>query len=448
MEEKEWQMGLFRNVQELVKRYNLKAPDPNDRSQIICRDNAMIDAVWQAGIDFLVEKGIYCFDTRRVIEFTEEEVKETIRGIPKTFIIGEGKDAVAVKNMHIDGGEGVAIACGGFHSPYREDLAQLAPKAFMMIPGVDYMQGFTLKVIDGREVHGTAMACYAARRQVEWMRQGAGKAGRPGMAICYYPMSLEAAPMIAPLDPRNGLRPCDGSFLTPLPNLMVEAGLITAAVVYNEYGLSFIINGNGHGEQDSFAGSREGYMVTGVAKTIAGWMVYRDNITNISPNITQQALDRHCNMVRVHGVRTPDDIPRTYEIGTERYLLHYANYAISCAIFGSGMEPSGGGHLEGQSPYEIEFMCECAEAARGLKLDDGLELMRNIRKMADEECPAPPVSPDRTGMGHRVVFSGWDGSLPTMRDVYDLVKMEPSESYKMEMVKARRLVKAAGLNID
>jgi hypothetical protein len=51
-------------------------------------------------------------------------------------------------------------------------------------------------------------------------------------------------------------------------------------------------------------------------------------------------------------------------------------------------------------------------------------------------------------MGHRVSPTGWDGSLPTIRDVYDLVKMEPSEAYKQEMDKAKRLVKAAGLDID
>jgi methylamine--corrinoid protein Co-methyltransferase len=448
MEEKEWQMGLFHKVQELVKRYSLKAPDPNDRSQIVCKDNSVIDAVWQAGIDFLVERGVYCYDTRRVIGFTEEEVKETVKGMPRSLTIGEGKDAVVVKNNRIGGREGCTVICGGFHTPLREDIAHLAPKAFMIIPGVDYMQGFTFKEVEGREVHGTAIACYAARRQVDWMRQGARKAGRPGMAICYYPISLEAAAMIAPLDPRNGLRPCDGSFLTPLPDIMVESGLISAAVVYRDYGLSFIINGNGHGEQDSFAGSLEGYMVTGVAKTIAGWMVYRANITNMSPNIVHQAIDRHTNMVRVHGVRTPYDIPRPYEMGTERYLLHYANYAISCAIFGSGTEPSGGGRLEGLSPYEIEFMCECAEAARDLSIDDGLELMRSIRKMADEECPAPPPSPERTGIAHRALPTGWNGSMPTVRDVYDLVKMEPSESYRKEMAKARRLVKDAGLEID
>lgn len=448
MEEKEWRMSLFHKVQELVHRYHIQAPDPTDRAQIICRDTALIDAAWQAGIDFLVENGVYCYDTRRVIRFTEDEVKEAIQAMPETIVMGEGPDVVITKKRHMRGDQGHVLACGGFHSPYREDIAHLAPKAFMRIPGVDYMQGFTLMEIEGREIHGKAMATYAARRTVEWMRQGARRAGRPGMAICLYPLSLQAAPMIAPLDPRSGLRPCDGAMMTPLPEIEVEADLITAAIVYHDYGLAFAQNGNGHGERDQFAGSRDGFIVTGVAKSIAGWMIYRCNLTNMSPNLVHQAFDRHSNMIRVHGAQTPDAIARGYDLGEERYLLHYATYAINCASFGSAMEPSGGGRLEGTSPYEIAFMVECAEAARGLKIEDGLELIHNIRKLADAECPAPPASPDRTGMGHRVFLTGWDGSLPTIRDVYDLVKMEPSEAYQKEMVKARRLVRAAGLNLD
>lgn len=445
MEEKEWNMALFHKVQALVKRHDITAPDPNDRSKIVCRDNAIIDAAWQAGIDFLVEQGVYCYDTRRVINFTEDEVKSTIRGIPETLVMGEGKDAVKASDKHMDGDDDPVLICGGFHSPYREDIAHLAPKAFMMIPGVDYMQGFTLKVIDGREIHGTAMAAYAARKKVRYMREGARKAGRPGMAICHYPISLEAAPMIATLDPRNGLRPCDGAMMTPLPNIVVETGLITAAIVFNDYGLSFAQNGNGHGEQDSFAGSREGYIVTGIAKSIAGWLIYRCNITNMSPNIVHEAFNRHTNMIRVHGLRWPDIMRRETKYN-ERYLLYFAQKAINCAFTGSAIEPSGGGRLEGMTPYEIEFMCDCADAARGLKVEDGIELISNIKKMADEQCPTQVTR--LRGMGHRVSPTGWDGSLPTLRDVYDLVKMEPSEAYKQEMDKAKRLVRAAGLDID
>lgn len=91
MEEKEWNMALFHKVQALVKRHDITAPDPNDRSKIVCRDNAMIDAAWQAGIDFLVEQGVYCYDTRRVINFTEDEVKSTIRGIPETWLWVKGR---------------------------------------------------------------------------------------------------------------------------------------------------------------------------------------------------------------------------------------------------------------------------------------------------------------------------------------------------------------------
>ncbi len=445
MKENEWRMQLFHKVQELVKRYDIQEEDPNDRSQVLAKDNAMIDSAWQAGIDFLVENGVYCYDTQRVITFTEREIRETLRAMPTEVLMGEGKDTVIARKRHMNGDKSDILACGGFHSPYREDIAHLAPRAFMVIPGVDYMQGFTLIEIDGREVHGKAITAYAARRVIEYMRQGARKAGRPGMPICLYPMSLQTASMVAPLDPRYGLRPCDGAMMTPLPEIEVEADLITTAIIYREYGLSFAQNGNGHGERDQFAGSRAGFIVTGIAKSIAGWLIYRCNITNMSPNIVHQAFHRHTNMIRVHGAKIPDMITRDHHLGSTRYALYYACYGINCASFGSAMEPSGGGRLEGTSPYEIEFMIECADASRGLSIEDGIELIHNIKTIADKECPPVELEVIK---GYNGIPTGWNGSLPTIRNVYDLVMMKPSDDYVKEMKKARKIVHDSGLAIN
>jgi hypothetical protein len=191
--------------------------------------------------------------------------------------------------------------------------------------------------------------------------------------------------MLTPLDARYGLRSCDGAILTSLPEIEVEADLITTAIIYNEYGLSFAQNGNGHDERDQFAWSPAGFVVMGIAKSIAGWFIYRCNVTNMSPNMVHQAFHRHSNMIRVHGARV--------------YALYYACYGINCASFGSAMEPSGGGRLEGTSPYEIELRAR-------------------------------------------------NGSLLTIRSVYDLVKMKPSESFVKTMKKARKIANDAGLVIN
>ena len=42
-------------------------------------DPDMADAVFDAGFELLMEVGLYCKDTKRIIKFTEEEILEAIR---------------------------------------------------------------------------------------------------------------------------------------------------------------------------------------------------------------------------------------------------------------------------------------------------------------------------------------------------------------------------------
>ena len=116
-------------------------------------------------------------------------------------------------------------------------------KNFAQIPRGDYLEGFNFAVVDGREIFGPPLEAYAARREVAWLREGIRKAGRPGMAIAYYPINTRAATMIAPLDPVSGLRRTDGVILSPLPDIKVETDLLTAAIVYEDYGCFRINHG-------------------------------------------------------------------------------------------------------------------------------------------------------------------------------------------------------------
>jgi methylamine--corrinoid protein Co-methyltransferase len=71
VDEKDWDRKItFQTAHKLKEKYKLKF----DRSVIIPTDTDMIDRLYQAGLEMLVEMGIYCMDTGRVIKYTEEEV--------------------------------------------------------------------------------------------------------------------------------------------------------------------------------------------------------------------------------------------------------------------------------------------------------------------------------------------------------------------------------------
>jgi methylamine--corrinoid protein Co-methyltransferase len=136
--ENAWNMGLFRKMNELTERYQLYYPKDNP---VFNCDDAMADRAFQAAVDFLVETGIYCISTGRVIKLTRNEILNTVKGMPKEVTIGEGKDTRILKQRRIEEKEELNH-CAGHHAPFTEELAPLVVKSFAEIPTADYIEGF------------------------------------------------------------------------------------------------------------------------------------------------------------------------------------------------------------------------------------------------------------------------------------------------------------------
>jgi methylamine--corrinoid protein Co-methyltransferase len=240
MDEKEWNMSLFRKMQELIHDYDIKHPE-GDEGSFLNVDDELADRAFNAAVDFLIDRGVYCITSGRIIHFSEDEVREAIKEAPREIVIGEGRDARKFKQRKVEGNELVNIV-PGHHAPFTEDLAPLVVKNFAQIPRADFIEGFNFPTIEGREIYSMPMEAYASRREAAWMREGVEKAGRPGMSIVLYPLSTKASTLISAIDPERGLRRTDGVLLTVLPDIKVEYDLLTAAMVFNDYGF-FGVNG-------------------------------------------------------------------------------------------------------------------------------------------------------------------------------------------------------------
>jgi len=220
-----------------------------------------------------------------------------------------------------------------------------------------------------------------------WMREGVRKAGRPGMAVALYPISTRASALIAPMDPDYGIRRTDGVMLSTLPDMKMEQDLLTAAIVYSDYG-AFAVNGGGTESVGGFCGDVDGALVASVAKPIAGYLVYRHGwsyvggvgrITNSvlkaagtnrrsarARSVVCQALNKYANLVGCYGagwICGP---------GSETYLREIALGTITAPINGLNMV-SARHHRAmmnaGQTPFEAEWMAEVARAVQRAGLD-------------------------------------------------------------------------------
>lgn len=91
VDEKEWDMKIIpQTATKLKKKYDIKM----DKKTIIPTDKELMNNLFKAGLEMLVECGIYCIDTHRVIKYTEAEVLASIAVAPSSAVYGEGKNAV------------------------------------------------------------------------------------------------------------------------------------------------------------------------------------------------------------------------------------------------------------------------------------------------------------------------------------------------------------------
>ena len=440
MDEKQWDMTTFKHVTASAQKYGLKYPHDGTYFNF---DDDLPGAALEAAIAYLVEMGLYCVSNRRILKFDEQEIRTAIRDAPNEVILGEGRDARLIRQRSYEGWEHIC-QCPGHHAPFSEEMASLIVKNWAQIAHGDYLEGFNFTSVDGLPLSGMAMEAYAARREVAWMREGIRKAGRPGMAIAYYPINTTASALIAPMDPDYGLRRTDGILLSTLPDAKIELDMLTAAIVYEDYGC-FKINGGADGTIGGFFGGAEGAVIESLVKTIGGWLAYRDVMATsgafdlryttakkmeVRPekmwaaSVVLQALNQETNFITLGGNASQAGP------GTAMHLVELGIMGVQHAINGAHLYMNRQGRARmnaSQTPLEAEFQWEVAMATvkAGIKRKEGNRIIKELAAIIEGQD----------------VENGPDH----INDCYDLVHHKPKEAYHRIYLDVRQKFREAGI---
>jgi len=468
-EEMEWNMNLFKTMQNLVGKYKLAYSGPDLHLSV---DDDYVDRAYRAAVEFLATKGVYCITTNRVIQFDEDEVLAAAKAAPSEIVIGEDRDARLIRKRFTEDAKRVNVISGG-HCPWPQEVAIMAQAAYARVQRGDMIEGFNMLQTDGHSVHGLPMAVYAAKREAEMMREAVRQAGRPGMAITLYPILTSAGPMIAPSDPEQGLRRTDGILLSILPDTKVEADYIANAIHYERYG-GYKVNGGCYSIVGGFAGGVEGAMVETIVKALAAWMVYRDQmqyggyVTSQEDVLTsrwrsemaagtveekfkvpvwptyviQRALAKHTNIIRFGGFGGRTGIGG---IGSEADFLSSANTTVMNTVLGCNLSCTTGGN---PTPLHVEFKTEAADATvkARIRREEVPELERKIDALIAERVKG---SPDVTYGDRRMqAYTDFEGYFGAMRAAYDFVNGKPTKETAANAQKARRTLRDLGLDLE
>ncbi|UCH02015.1 MAG: monomethylamine:corrinoid methyltransferase [Candidatus Bathyarchaeota archaeon] len=219
-------------LQALAKEYGITR-DPND---YVPTDPGMADNLFQAGMAFLEEKGMWCMDTSRVVHFTRDEINTSLAKLPEQISFGEGTERVTVQHRNtgdkrqpikLMGGWGVGCTSPELFLKAHQSVAQ---------EEIDFLQDGVLTQIDGERVRlGTPEEYNAASMGARLLREAVRRAGKPGMPINFDCQAMSEYAHAAILNP-GGARLTDTWTLWPsYPPATIRMVSLNRAAMSLEY---------------------------------------------------------------------------------------------------------------------------------------------------------------------------------------------------------------------
>jgi methylamine--corrinoid protein Co-methyltransferase len=428
MREEEFETELFPTVMaDVVARHKISC-DPDEP---IMADPGMADAIFRAGVELLLEVGLYCKDTRRIIKFTEDEIKEVINSAKHEVTLGRDRDAITLKPR----------APGDRQHPYTFFMAGAMTKDVSFYkqhaliaarePTCDGLIPVPLFGIGKTKlVAGTPAQTLLCLTEAQVMNEVATWVGRPGLFLGI-PMSATT--------PITLMSVFSSGLYNKYNCCMPVQVLQDMRVNYDRFNQAFFAQQHGIEPWMSSSPTLYAYLTgpeQGAVEIIAhtlGMMAY-------SGGTLTQGMS-----VSVHGTYTGNDITWCNSAAA---LAAERNLRLPWLSFGSTADPKGAlndeawygtavacitaciSGMEGLwlagSPIGLEarWAGEMARAAAGLAVSDGVAMIKEIAKKKRE--PSPGYAP--------------------LNELYDMETLRPHKELLDQYQKFTRIFKSLGLD--
>ncbi len=435
---------LFPTIKKLVKQYGLKY----DPQQLLPVDEAMIDNTFKAGVELLSKVGIWCTDTERIIEFTEDEIRQAIADTPSIVNIGEGKEAKTVIHRNLDDPRMPNAVVGPICDPISDDLAQIAYEAYAHEPAVESLYIGTLGEVRGMPVKtGSPFEMQVEKMEMSRAREAARRAGRPGLCLWGSSYGSPAA-SIGACNPEWGYRQGDVVHTYVMPNLKADYDGFNKAEHYHTYGVKVWAMGTTF--VGGLCGGPEGAAIASVAEAIASRMLYKGDIIalwtpdamNAPAMSSRPVIWATCLGLAAMARHTPFPMQgwSPYQAhsgpGTESYLYEVAGAAFPQII--CGVNPGHGGGRQGNQtdyfggPLDSRFVIDICRAATRTTRAKANEMLLKILAKYEQEVfidKKPPVG-------------------KKFQECNDLTTFQPTEEYLGVYHRVKDELARIGLSFD
>ena len=428
MDEEEFEIELFPDtLAEIVARHKIEF----DPEEPIMADPSVADEIFQAGVELLVEVGLYCKDTRRIVKFTEQEIKEVIRTRKSEVTLGKDRDAVTLKPR----------APGDKQHPYTffpagnasrdVNLYRLYALTVAQEPTCDGL--FPLPLMGLGEIKpasGTPTETLLTLTEARIMNEVAAWVGKPGMFLgipmsATTPLALMNAFASGLYNKHNCTMP-----VQILQDMRINNDRLNLAYFAQQHGIIPWISSCP--VLYAYLTGPEQAAVEAIAHTL-GTMALSDGSFTQAMSCT---IDNRYNGPDVWWCNSAAALAAERNLGVPWIsfgsignqvspLTDDAWYAIAAQCINaciSGME--GMWLCGGNTGLEARWGGEITRAAAGIKVSDGIAIIKEIAKVLKEPKMAPvPLS-----------------------ELYDLKSLRPTQKFLDHYQKFTRIFKDKGLD--
>jgi len=392
---------LIPNVAKTVKKYNIKY-DPNNP---VVTDDDLADRLYNGAIEFLVNTGIYCEDTNRIIQLDRDEIVNAVDEFSAERYLGEGYDRKIFKPrkpedkklpwFHV--GTGIMASSEEIAMAQVEGYGSIQEANSISIPAFGDIRGMSV-------IGGSPLEIFATINSIEAGRKALTNCGRPGLPIVNLISSATSSmSTIAGTHPAFGLRQSDGWLIDFLGEMKVNFHTL------NRLAFTLITGGNIGSTAlpilGGYAGGPEGTALVMTAYHILGISLLKGSYNLTCPI----HFSYGCNTVRDglwvfsiagRAASRNTDYP-AIGLGyasagpcTKQYFYEAASVNLSCVASGyAGVQtvhPAKAVINDGVTPMEAKFNVEAGTAAAGMKAGKANEIVIRLLEKYEKNIEKAP----------------------------------------------------------
>ena len=423
MEEKDFDMKLFRLTDSLVKkhdiRYDPQVPIPNDP--------AMADRLFEAAQSLYADLGTYCTDTRTVIRFSPDEMEKALQQAPQATEWGQGPDAFTLTERSVEGDEPLFIMAGLQTLLYSdEDTMFSVYRDCCRCPDVAGVCGGIVPRVSGVEEFrsGSPEEIFPYHRSALLLRKAAADAGRPGMVVENgAPTNVADFPMYAGETGFRTTDPVGSGGVAEMKTSLDRLQKVAFALATDTH-----LSGAQGSMIGGFSGSVEGAALIMAAGTYQCILINQGEVAQIKTTPTRsfsratrqsiwvcalalQAVSRNSHVILTccngdHPAAGPGTAVYFYETtaGSLPVIVCGAHKSGGTRKFKIGTTPDFG------SPVESDFLGHVCQAMKGMDIETANRAAIELLDRYEPVIKDPPAG-------------------ATLREIYDLDKSVPRKPY-------------------